>query len=411
MYSHDGVGLGHFRRNIAIAEAVSSLSPNSSTLIASGVLPVGQFGSAGNIDFLKLPELRKIANRQYGSRKLALSHAGILELRANILRASVESFQPDVLLVDKHPLGAGGELLPSLEAVRRNGCRAVLGLRDILDDPSSVHQEWLESNLLAQVSRYYTEVLIYGQPEIFDPIEEYGFSEVLAQRVRFCGYVVNQRNTGLASDSGLARILRETHSRPLVLATVGGGEDGFKILQTFIHASRGAPWQGVVVAGPMMPPAQMKTLQSDANEVGVFFEPFVAGLEGVIGRFDALVCMGGYNTLLEGASESVPTLCVPRMTPRREQQIRAKRFESLGLLRMLQPGELEPARMQREVQRLLEGQGGDLSQKVQSCLRFDGAKTAAKHVVELALDARHGLEGFSMRCSDIAAETWAGHII
>jgi predicted glycosyltransferase len=410
MYSHDGVGLGHLRRNVAISEALSELAPDCPILLASGVSHVGQFPSGSNIDFLKLPELRKVENQQYASRRLGLANDDILDLRANILRASVESFQPDVLLVDKHPIGAGGELLSALESVRNNGGRAMLGLRDILDDPVSVHQEWLETNLMAQVSRLYDEVLVYGQPEIFDPVEKYGFCTAVAERVRFCGYVVNQGSGNLASDSGLARLLKEPRTRPLVLATMGGGEDGFRILQTFIHATSGMPWQGVAVAGPMMPAEQMKTLQRAATEAGVFFEPFIAGLESVIGSFDALVCMGGYNTLLEGALASVPTLCVPRMTPRREQEMRAQRFQELGLLRMIQPGELEVSRMRQDLTRLLESRRGENVQRIKSTLRFNGAEVAARRVLEMALDVRRRPEEFCLRCAETAAETWAGHV-
>src|ERR1041385_4028461 len=70
---------------------------------------------------------------------------------------------------------------------------------------------------------------------------------------------------------------------------------------------------------------------------GVTLHTFVTGLPGMFRSLDALVCMGGYNTLVEAVSKGVPTVCVPRTFPRREQLIRARAFERLGLLTVLTP--------------------------------------------------------------------------
>ncbi len=45
--------------------------------------------------------------------------------------------------------------------------------------------------------------------------------------------------------------------------------------------------------------------------------------------------MGGYNTFCEVLTLDKPALFVPRSTPRREQLIRARQAQQLGLARML----------------------------------------------------------------------------
>lgn len=385
MYSHDGVGLGHLRRNIAIAEALTSASPESSVLLASGTTPVGQLTGSGSIDFLKLPELRKIDNAEYGPRRLAVSQRDILNLRSNLLRTAVESFKPDLILVDKHPLGAGSEMESALLGGKAHGAVAVLGLRDILDSRESVHHEWFETDLVSRVPEIYDRVLVYGQQDIFDPVAEYNFPETIAERVQYCGYVVHQENSTAASDTGFARIIRQRRERPLVLATVGGGEDGFPILKTFINAAAGAPWQGAVVAGPMMPREEMQWLQRASTDTGVFFEPFVAGLDGFISSFDAVICMGGYNTLLEAAKARVPTICVPRKFPRREQEIRACTFQRLGLVRTLFPENLYPAHMRGEIDVLIQDTRGR-TLAPHHTLDTSGAEQAALELLRLAVE-------------------------
>jgi len=57
------------------------------------------------------------------------------------------------------------------------------------------------------------------------------------------------------------------------------------------------------------------------------------------------VTMGGYNTVCEAVSFRKRTLVVPRVTPRREQLIRAERFRERGLLDVLHPNALDPDRI------------------------------------------------------------------
>ena len=97
------------------------------------------FTAFANADTLKLPGLRKTANAEYSSRRLGISKAEMYNLRSALLLEAVKGFRPDVVLVDKHPFGAGGELEPALEAAKSHGARLVLGLRDILDDPPNLY--------------------------------------------------------------------------------------------------------------------------------------------------------------------------------------------------------------------------------------------------------------------------------
>src|SRR5207247_8440641 len=146
-YSHDGLGLGHTRRNLAVAVAVVELCPEASLLIASGTDDAHRLGLPPRVDVLKLPGLRKTRNDDYASRRLPLPKEEIRQLRSALLEAAVRSFRPAVVLVEKHPFGARGEFRAGLEALKQYGGRAVLGLRDILDEPNTVRQEWAEHHL------------------------------------------------------------------------------------------------------------------------------------------------------------------------------------------------------------------------------------------------------------------------
>ena len=62
---------------------------------------------------------------------------------------------------------------------------------------------------------------------------------------------------------------------------------------------------------------------------------FDTQLEFLIANAAGVVAMGGYNTFCEILSFDKPAILIPRVAPRREQLIRAKRVAELGLMRML----------------------------------------------------------------------------
>src|SRR6266498_2329376 len=84
-YSHDGLGLGHTRRNLAIAAALVELCPDASVLLACGTDEAHRLGLPPRVEVLKLPGLRKSANDEYLSRRLPVHTDDIRDLRASIL--------------------------------------------------------------------------------------------------------------------------------------------------------------------------------------------------------------------------------------------------------------------------------------------------------------------------------------
>lgn len=386
-YSHDGLGLGHTRRNLALADAVTRLHPGAAVLMATGVQPISFLGIPQNVDVVKLPGIRKIHNDAYAGRRLPLSLAAHVDLRSAILRAAVESFRPDVLLADKHPFGVGNELLPALELMRKRDGRAALGLRDIVDDPQTVVSEWERQDLAGRVPQYYDRILIYGRRTVFDPIAAYGFSTAMADRTMFCGYVVNRTRRRWRSADALPVFPQH---RPTVLATAGGGQDGVHVLDCFLRAAAGAGWNAIVVTGPQTPRGDRRALEARAVEAGAVFRSFLPGLSQWFGKIDALVSMGGYNTVVESLLAGTPTVCVPRVAPRREQLLRAEAFAQHGLLRLLRPEELEPSRLRGEVLAALESSRGELKRRARSVLDFGGAVRSARELIALAAQAGTG---------------------
>jgi predicted glycosyltransferase len=250
LYSHDGLGLGHVRRNLAIAAALTRTDPEASVLLVTGCTELGTHGLARNVHVLTVPGLRKLGNGHYTARRLAIPGRDLRGLRAGQIEAAVRDFGPDVMLVDKHPLGVHEELRPALDTLLADGGRAALGFRDILDDPATVLAEWSALNLTEAAEEYFERLLVYGDRSVLDFVQVYRLPAALAARARYCGYVVHPEATHSLAVDTLPVFATSLGRRPTVLATAGGGEDGWNLLEGFVRAARGAAWGGVVVTGP-----------------------------------------------------------------------------------------------------------------------------------------------------------------
>ncbi len=344
LYSHDAQGLGHVRRNLAIAAVLASRG-GADVLLVTGARESALFAMPPGVECLTLPALSKSPAGEYRSRSLVLSLPALIRLRARTIAAAVEAFSPDVLIADKLPAGIEGELLPTLDLLRARGdVRLVLGLRDVLDEPRVVRREWLRTGAQELMRTAYDAIWAYGDPRIYDLRAEYGLDPSVSARVRWTGYL--GRGSGPEGDGCGVPGPTDVPAGPLSLCLVGGGQDGFSVARAFADATLPAGTGGVVVTGPFMPDDQRKELAVHAaarDDLQVL--AFVADPGPLIARARGIVCMGGYNVLCELLHLGRRPLVVPRVSPRQEQIIRSERLAAAGLVDLLSPERLSPERL------------------------------------------------------------------
>ncbi len=334
LYAHDTYGLGHLRRNLAIAGELLERRPGLRVVLASGSPVISSFRLPRGLSVVPLPAVQKIGAEEYRPLDDRLDIDLVRRARSAVIADVARRFRPDVLLVDHAPQGMGGELLPVFEELR---CRCpetqiVLGLRDVLDDPATVRELWREQGVYETLETVFDRILVYGSAELFDVRREYAMPPEVAARIRFCGYLHRDPPTGSAA-GGIGA------EGPFLLGTAGGGGDGSAILSATLVASRKLGLASVLVTGPLMRSVERRRLAERAAGIpGASVVEFVPELAGVMARASAVVTMGGYNTLCELVGLGVPTVVVPRITPRREQAIRAELFARRGLVRMVLPG-------------------------------------------------------------------------
>lgn len=341
-YSHDTQGLGHIRRNIVLAAALVAAEPDTDVLLLTGNPEAAALALPPNTDIATLPTVRKDDDGCYATRSLNSPLELVLDVRASIIDAALAAFAPDLLVVDKVPLGVRGELEPALRTLRALGTtRTVLGLREVLDTAHVARREWASARTTEAVEAYYDAVWVYGDPAVYDPVVEYGLPASVARKVTYTGYLANGRGEGTRSHVD-ARF--RPPAQPYVLCLVGGGQDGHDLADAFIHAPLPAGHAGVVLTGPFMDRGVRDSLRAAAAaRPGMTLLEFVPDAAELVDGAAAVVSMAGYNSVCELLAARVRTLLAPRTVPRAEQLVRALRLQELGLVDVLEPRELSPA--------------------------------------------------------------------
>ena len=141
-------------------------------------------------------------------------------------------FEPDIFLVDKEPLGLRGEVESTLLLLRDMGKQLVLGLRDVMDDPGRLAEEWDRKRALPAVEELYDHIWIYGLPEICDPLEGIGVVRARPAEDRASPAICGAR----ATPSGVYPPPARESEEPYVLVTTGGGGDGAMLVDWVLRA-------------------------------------------------------------------------------------------------------------------------------------------------------------------------------
>ncbi|MBB4305078.1 putative glycosyltransferase [Rhodobium orientis] len=334
IYSHDTFGLGHLRRCRAIAHALVGAFSDLSVLILSGSPIIGSFDFRARVDFVRIPGVIKLRSGEYTSLGLHIDIEQTLAMRASIIEQTAKAFDPDIFIVDKEPLGLHGEVEATLQVLAERGTRLVLGLRDVLDDPDIMREEWQRKNVLPALETLYDEIWTYGLPQIHDPLAGLDLPPKVLDKVCFTGYLRRTLPTNRPTTEPMP-----FGDDPFVLVTPGGGGDGVELVDWVMrtYEARVEPlYPALVLLGPFMAPEhQAAFMERAASLRDVHIRKFTPNIEDYLDQAMAIVGMGGYNTFCEILSFDKPTLIVPRVVPRREQAIRADKAEECGLVKVL----------------------------------------------------------------------------
>jgi predicted glycosyltransferase len=360
LYAQDSKGMGHITRTLTIARHLLAAYPNAVAYITTESPIAGDFALPERCDYVKLP-----------------AAPGLRALRAQLLHDTALGLAPDLVLVDHEPLGHKGEFSDGLRALKaqRPATKFVFGLRDIMDDVGRIRALWQVLGVYDAFESLYDGIAVYGSPKLYDVAQAYAIPPSVHAKVHYCGYILRE----LPAADPVA--LRHQHGVPrngrLVLATVGSGSDGYPVLEAAQAAvqrlqERLPDLHAILVTGPFMPADRRASLETRATATC----RVVARADNLqlMAAADAVVSMGGYNSVCEALAVARPLVIVPRATHKIEQQIRAETLAAHGLARWVHPKELSGEKLAEALEWALTCDRQAHAQRVRDLIpSFDGA--------------------------------------
>jgi len=343
LYAQDNRGMGHINRTLTIARHVLAAHPDLVAYIATKSRITSNFTLPERCDYIKLPSRLTPDTAAKTDEEQEAAKERFRKVRGQILKAAALALSPELVLVDHEPLGSAGEFRDGLYALKGQSpsTRFVFGLRDIMDDAAHISALWKELGVYDAFENLYDGIAVYGWRRLYDVAEAYAIPATIRHKLHYCGFIVRE----LPSLNG--QCVRQHYelpaTGPLVFATVGGGYDGYPVLEATVNALERLQTKipdllAIMVSGPFMPPEEQALLQARATPaIRVVSQ---ADTFQLMAAANAVISMGGYNSVCEALAVARPLVIVPRATHKIEQQIRAETLAAHGLARCVHPSEL-----------------------------------------------------------------------
>ncbi|MBW4683763.1 MAG: glycosyl transferase [Komarekiella atlantica HA4396-MV6] len=377
-YCQHILGMGHLVRSM---EIVRGLTNDFQICFINGGEIIKDFEFPAGVEVINLPAIKtdtEFEELQVVNDIFSLTEAK--DIRKNQLLEIFDKFQPDILMIELFPFGRrrfSFELIPLLERAKshESSTKVVSSLRDIVVTKQH-KQAKHEEKVCNLINQYFDLLLVHGDPE-FVPLEE-TFSRVsdLKCAVHYTGYVVQEPPMYPVLNDEEKELINS--DKPLILVSIGGGRFGHELLDCVVKT---APWLGKklphniqVFTGPFMPEEKFNELQAMAiNSNNIRINRYTPYLLSYMKKAELSISMSGYNTTMNVLTTGVRAMILPFTGNQdREQTIRAEKLSNLGIIRILNPNDLQPDYLTLKIINYLEYQPNKIS------LDFAGVeKTAA----------------------------------
>ena len=315
LYAHDGRGLGHVSRTIAIGIALRRLFPELRVLFLTGCNMSQEFIDSAPLDWIKLPSYETtIANGKStgipGKSNFEDSQLG--SLRGEHIKHIVATYRPRIVLADHSPQGKHRELLPALQMSNQTDTQWVLGIRGVVGQVKQV-----SSTLAASIfQKFYSSLLWYGDSQILGNEQLTEIESQFGCKPYECGYVSALQERIAENDATDKDPLLGTISIPWF----GERTSAFlECLYTVLKDSKEKHrrWH-VYLDQTYLNSNQFTTLFNRLP--GCRVEPPGKRYLDSLLRSHCAIIYGGYNSLMDVLSLSLPALVVLRDMQDNEQQ-------------------------------------------------------------------------------------------
>lgn len=356
LYYHHLGSLGHTQLAFIFARAIKRAAPRTDVLLIGGGKPTPGWDPPEGIEYVQLPSLVNAAGLFDGLRPGALSLpvGDILKMRKEMLMAVVRSYRPHVMITEHFPFGRWslrGEIVPMLRYARMRlpGCTIISSMWDLAATPERIWRERRRATN-GHLRKYYDHIFVHGDPRLAE--FDLDLAPDVRQKLVYTGYLASKAERDLLPRRRMRPGL-VAGRRFLVVASVGGGKDGYRLLDNVLAAERilnkrRAQYRFLVFTGPFMAGRDFQKLLRRAKG-RIRVERFSAELLQYVHAADLTISMGGYNSCAEMLLTRSRAIIVPRICEQ-EQWMRASLWRRHRLARLIHPNILTPRRLSVEIQ-------------------------------------------------------------
>ncbi len=314
-YNSSARGAGQFIRTLKIGHILTKSFSDANFLILAGnsylekTLP-------DRTDIIRLPRISKNIDGIPQTKLNSLKE--VFDIRKGIIASVICNYNPDIFIVDSRPTGLNGELLELLKLLKKQNTKSILLLRDIVDSPEIVKQQWDKNNYYSLINILYDYIIILGERELFDASENYEFSE-FRDKVHHIGYI------GKYSEPNI--LINNENRTKEVLVTVGGGYDGEKVIDIvcrMISCNSVEVKFNIVLGGNTR--LDIDNIKNKYNSIlhQVRFYTHIDRVEDLMCNSEFVICMAGYNTIFELIEMRKKMIVIPRCVSGKEQLMRVE---------------------------------------------------------------------------------------
>ncbi len=334
LYWHNGRSLGHTVRCATLGQALLDQMPGS--------IVVGITGASKGLELLP-PQMDLVKIPSYltyddtgGIRTtpiLSLAKEEFQRIRENLIATFIRDFQPGAFIIDFHPEGKNGELIPAV--INSPNAKKVLGLRGILGSPAETNSEFFNAHLVAFVQEYFSAIHVYVDERVFRLEDFYAIPASLSAMFKYMGYVTRPI---IATRAEARAMLQLDPGARLIVVSFGGGQGTEPIWQSILAGlatiSKCFDY-AYLAAGPYLEEGAHERLRAQVlQHPNWTWTRLLDPLPAWIKASDFFIGSGGYNSLAEVIATGANALIIPRQLNEREQELHATRLANLHLLRV-----------------------------------------------------------------------------
>jgi predicted glycosyltransferase len=335
LYWHNGRGLGHTVRSATLGQALLDAIPGSAVIGITGASKGFELLPSG-MDLVKIPSYLAYDEQDgvHTEPILPITKGQFQHIRENLVATFVRDFSPEVFIVDYHPEGKKGELVPAI--INSPNTKKILGLRGVLNTPVETNSEFFNPRTVDFIQEYFSAIHVYTDAHVFRLEEYYGIPASLRDLLKYTGYVTRPT---VATRAEARAILNIDPNARIIVASFGGGQATEKIWLPVLNSL--SPISNRIdfayfAAGPYLEPAAYERLHAEVSRhANWHWTRLLDPLPLWIKASDFFIGSGGYNSLAEVVATGANALIIPRHLSDREQEIHASRLADMKVLRVI----------------------------------------------------------------------------